>query len=113
MITKRAGVIHPVPLAAHHLKEVVEGGLHNYIHVILLKTQLVSQVMLTKYEEEEWSTKRKTCMLTNERGTPKMGGVEFHLVIVEYEDILASIDKLLVRSIVRFKRKGFPIEGRK
>ena len=29
MIAKRAGVIHPVPLTAHHLKEVVEGGLHN------------------------------------------------------------------------------------
>ena len=36
-------------------------------------------------------------MLTNERGTPKVGGVEFHLVIVEYEDVFASIDKLLVK----------------
>ena len=42
------------------------------------------------------STKRKTCMPTNERGTPKVGGSEFHLVIVEYEDILAGIDKLLM-----------------
>ena len=29
MIAKRAGVVHPVPFAAHHLKEVVERGLHN------------------------------------------------------------------------------------
>ena len=35
-------------------------------------------------------------MLTNERGTPKVGGVEFHLVIVEYEDIFTGINKLLV-----------------
>ena len=45
-------------------------------------------------------------MLTNERGTPKVGGVEFHLVIVEYEDILASIDKLLMERRVHFYRKN-------
>ena len=75
--------------------------MHIHIHVILLNRQ----VMLANCEEEEWSTKRKTCVLTNERGRPKMGGVEFHLVIVEDEDILASIDKLLVRRSVHFKRK--------
>ena len=55
--------------------------------------------------DEEWSTERKTRVLTNDGRPPKVGGVEFHLVIVEYEDILASIDKLLVRSIVHFKRE--------
>ena len=35
-------------------------------------------------------------MLTNERGTPKVGGVEYHLVIVEDEDVFSCIDKLLV-----------------
>ena len=29
MVAERARIIHPVPLAAHHLKEVVERGLHN------------------------------------------------------------------------------------
>ncbi len=27
MVAERAGVVHPVPLAAHHLEEVVEAGL--------------------------------------------------------------------------------------
>ena len=47
-------------------------------------------------------------MLTNERGTPKVGGVEYHLVIVEDEDVFSSIDKLLVEQI----RKQFREEGK-
>ena len=45
-------------------------------------------------------------MLTNDGRPPKVGGVEFHLVIVEYEDILASIDKLLMERRVHFYRKN-------